>query len=394
MALAGWGAFILWGGVGILLAELLRDGYHVLCHQVPWLARWHNRHHMAYRRDLSLVSLEAYRASQLYHDLAESVLLVLVLTLTAGLARIPGLWVGVVYALAFLGGATQRYVLGTVQTDYNHQPGPLLEPPSVWWVNRTYHWRHHFDNVNAYYSGVFSGVDKLLGTALSLRGRTIAITGASGALGQALSAALIRQGAKVIALTTHPERLAGREEMTVIPWQMGEEAALRERLARVDILVLNHGVNVYGQRTPEAIATAFEVNTFSTVRLMDLFLETVQGPEARARKEIWVNTSEAEVSPAFSPLYELSKRVLGDLVTLKRLDNPCVIRKLVLGPFKSPLNPFGVMTPQAVAGMIVALVKRDVRTIIVTINPLTYLLLPLRELAVTLYFRLCTRPAA
>lgn len=64
---------------------------------------------------------------------------------------------------------------------------------------------------------------------------------------------------------------------------------------------------------------------------MEQFLQTVKSDRDRVRKELWVNTSEAEVNPAFSPLYELSKRTLGDLVTLRRLDSPCIIRKLILG---------------------------------------------------------------
>ena len=105
------------------------------------------------------------------------------------------------------------------------------------------------------------------------------------------------------------------------------------------------------------------------------------------RKEVWVNTSEAEVNPAFSPLYELSKRAVGELVTLRRLDAPCVVRKLILGPFKSKLNPVGVMSPEWVAKQIVNLAKRDVRNIIVTINPLTFILLPIKEFITASYFR-------
>ena len=106
---------------------------------------------------------------------------------------------------------------------------------------------------------------------------------------------------------------------------------------------------------------------------------------------MWVNTSEAEVNPAFSPLYELSKRTLGDLVTLRRLDAPCVVRKLILGPFKSNLNPVGVMSAEWVAKQIVNLAQRDIRNIIVTINPITLLLFPIKELLVTSYFKLFTR---
>jgi len=217
---------------------------------------------------------------------------------------------GVFVGASFLYGAWLRYFLGRVETDYTHRPGALEVITSVWWVNRTYNWRHHFDDVNAYYSGVFPLVDKILGTALSLKGKTVALTGASGSLGQALTTELVAKNAKVIALTTSPEKVVERPKVTAIVWKSGKEEELLEHLQKVDILIINHGVNVYGSRTFEDIDKSFEVNTFSAVRLMDLFLATVNGGNAKATKEIWINTAEAEVYPALSPLYELSKRAL------------------------------------------------------------------------------------
>jgi hypothetical protein len=84
---------------------------------------------------------------------------------------------------------------------------------------------------------------------------------------------------------------------------------------------------------------------------------------------------------------------MGDLVTLRRLDAPCVVRKVILGPFKSSLNPIGVMSADWIAWAVIALAKRNVRNIIVTINPLTYLLFPLKELSQGIYFRLFTHGA-
>jgi sterol desaturase/sphingolipid hydroxylase (fatty acid hydroxylase superfamily) len=383
--------FVSWGVFSLLLAEILRDSYHALCHQVTWLAKWHNKHHMAYRRDLSIVSLKAYQDSQLYHDILESSLLLVILIVVALVVHQIGLWLGVAYACTFLFGASLRYFQGKIDTDYNHLPGPLTTIPSIWWVNRSYHWRHHFDDVNAYYSGVFSLVDKILGTGLSLKGKTVALTGASGTLGQALAAELLKHNAKVVALTTNPEKLPEQAGVKVVPWQLGNEADLRNSLEKIDILIINHGINVYASRTPEAIKSSYEVNTFSALRLMDIFLTTMTGPQAKATKEIWVNTSEAEVSPALSPLYELSKRALGDVVTLKRLDGDCVIRKLILGPFKSQLNPYGVMSAEQVARAILFLARRDFRNIIVTINPLTYVLFPLKEASTWLYYRIFSK---
>ena len=385
--------FAAWGVFSLLLAEFLRDVYHVLCHQVKWLAKWHNKHHQVYRRDLSIVSVQAYQDSQLYHDVFESILLVAALTIMALVVQQMGLWLGVIYGCTFLYGASVRYISGKIDTDYNHLPGPLQIIPSVWWVNRTYHWRHHFDDVNAYYSGVFPLVDKILGTGLSLKGKTVGLTGASGSLGQALAAELLKHNAKVVALTTNAEKLAPQTNFKVLSWELGNEAQLKDSLEKIDILIINHGINVYNSRTPQAIASSYEVNTFSALRLMDIFLTTVTGPQAKATKEIWVNTSEAEVSPALSPLYELSKRTLGNLVTLKRLDGNCVIRKLILGPFKSQLNPYGVMSAKQVARGILFLARRDYRNIIVTINPLTYVFFPIKEASTWLYYRIFSKTA-
>lgn len=232
-------------------------------------------------------------------------------------------------------------------------------------------------------------LNRLLGTAISLENKTIAVTGASGTLGRALLTVLQQQGAQPIALTTSPEATFP-EGIRVLSWQLGAEAELKAALQTVDILVINHGINVQGDRTPDAIAASLQVNALSVLRLMDTFITagTTAAPPSIQQREIWVNTSEAEVSPAFSPLYEISKRLIGDLIALKRPDSPYIIRKLILGPFKSNLNPIGILSADWVARQIIALIKRDMRLVIVTVNPLTYLLLPLKEATQSLYFRL------
>ncbi len=239
-------------------------------------------------------------------------------------------------------------------------------------------------------------IDRLLGTAVSLKGKRVAVTGASGTLGKALLKQLYIAGAKPIALSSSDSTIvldlpSGQVNLETVNWKVGQENQLQDLLSKVDILVLNHGVNVHKARDAEAIEKSFQINSFSQWRLMELFLSTIKTNRDIACKELWVNTSEAEVSPAMSPLYELSKRTIGDLVTLRRLDAPCVVRKLILGPFKSELNPVGVMSAPWVASAIVKLVRRDFRDVVVTINPLTYLLFPIREFLVSNYFRLTTR---
>jgi hypothetical protein len=372
--------------LSVILAEVWRDIYHLAGHYWKPLQPWHNLHHRLFTPDLEVTDWELYHRSELLNDVPEAVFMVGMSLLCASLAlsyHLTGAWVGVGYGAIFLCTSLARSQGKLLSTDLTHTPGEFTAPPSPWLVNRTYHWRHHFDNGKAYFSGTISLMDKLLGTALSLKGKTVAVTGASGTMGQALIKELTRQGAQVIPLTTQP---AGG-----VQWQLGAEAEHKQLLKSVDILILNHGVNVYGARDPVAIAHSYEVNAYSVWRWMELFFSTVETNRERALKEVWVNTSEAEVSPAFSPLYELSKRWIGDIITLRRLDAPCIVRKIILGPFKSQLNPYGVMSASWVAWAIVALAKRDWRDIIVTINPFTYIFFPLKELSRSLYFRLFTK---
>ncbi|GAP98579.1 bifunctional sterol desaturase/short chain dehydrogenase [Leptolyngbya sp. NIES-2104] len=383
----------LLGISAIVLAELIRDAYHLAGHYWQPLRKFHNLHHKAYRPDLTIANLETYQRAQLYNDVPEAMAMFSATTLMAGLTQMPGFWLGSLYSLVFLIPALARSQGLLLQTDVTHKQGDLVDLPKPWIVNRTYHWRHHFDEPNAYFCGHFTIVDKMLGTSLSLKDKTVAITGASGALGQALVAELTKQGARVVALTTRDDAQFG-SKVEVLQWRIGAEEELRSRLQKVDIFILNHGVNVYGDRSPEAIQKSYEVNTFSTWKLAELFLETVTESSHKALKELWINTSEAEVNPAFSPLYELSKRTLGDLITMRRLDAPCIIRKLILGPFKSQLNPYGVMSAPGVAWAIVSLARRDFRDIIVTINPITYALFPIKEALQSLYFRMFTRSSS
>lgn len=400
-------AMTAWGLGSVLWAEVVRDFYHLLAHYWTPLYRLHVWHHRVFRPDLTAVSDTIYREAHWRNDVPEALVMLLLGLLLWGVAYTfapEQHWaalLGCLYTLSFLLSAIARgsgIKWAEELTDVTHRPGQFLTPPSRWFVNRTYHWRHHFDNQKAYYCGTLTLVDQLMGTALSLKGKTVAVTGASGTLGRALLATLHERGAKVMALTSREQSVSLTVKGESLPiktitWQVGQESDLAAILETVDILILNHGINVHGERTADAIAQSYEINTFSSWRLMELFFSTVRTNQEMATKEVWVNTSEAEASPAFSPLYELSKRALGDLVTLRRLDAPCVVRKLILGPFKSNLNPIGVMSGDWVAKQIVNLAVRDVRNIIVTINPLTFVTFPLKQFFVGLYFKLFSRRA-
>jgi nucleoside-diphosphate-sugar epimerase len=245
-------------------------------------------------------------------------------------------------------------------------------------------------------------------------GPCVAITGAGGSLGQALLRHWHRRGARLVALSSSevPLRIDDGQG-TLLPlrqvrWRVGQEEELAPLLAEVDVLVVNHGLNRHGARDAKAVLEALEVNALSGWRLLELFATVAaaragsgEGRPPRHRPEIWINTSEAEIQPAVSPLYEISKRLLGQLLSLRALDladgagGPLRLRRLVLGPFRSELNPIGVMGADWVASQIMRqAVDWDCGLVIVTPNPLTYVLMPLATLGRWAYFRLTTRSAA
>ena len=71
-----------------------------------------------------------------------------------------------------------------------------------------------------------------------------------------------------------------------------------------------HGINPKEGFTSNNLNKALEVNALSTWRLIELFERIALHQNSSGMpKEIWVNTSEAEIQPALNPSYEISKRL-------------------------------------------------------------------------------------
>ncbi len=227
----------------------------------------------------------------------------------------------------------------------------------------------------------------------------IAITGANGSLGRSLIEELKAQGAYVVGLTHNKknnEKSFRKRPNEWIYWSCGKEEILSKSLANIDILILNHGFNPKGMIDSNEINKAIEINSLSHWRLIEIFEDLAISNNDLNKftsKEIWVNTSEAEIQIAFSPAYEITKRLIGELVSLKKSKllmekrSQFIIRKLILGPFKSKLNPQGILSPEFVAKKIIQKAEKDDYLIIVSPNPITYLLMPVVELIRILYSR-------
>ena len=214
--------------------------------------------------------------------------------------------------------------------------------------------------------------------------KTVGITGASGALGKELTKLFRQKGYKVIGFTHGKTDSAVNLESPNewIKWECGKESKLKEYLKKIDILILNHGIYNLSRENAN-YENSIEINALSKFKFLDLFEDIAQTNESFIKKEIWINTSEAEILPALNPSYEISKSLIGQLVSFKKNlqgknnKKKLIIKKIILGPFKSKLNPIGIMSPKFVSKKIYDLANSKNYLIIISPNPLTYLLFPL-----------------
>jgi len=228
--------------------------------------------------------------------------------------------------------------------------------------------------------------------------KTIGITGASGALGKELTKLFRQKGYKVIGFT-HSKRdyeinLQSPNEW--IEWKCGKESTLKKHLKRIDILILNHGIYDLS-RANSNYENSIEINALSKFKFLNLYEDIALTNESLFKKEIWINTSEAEIMPALNPSYEISKSLIGQLVSFKKnlmsedIKKKLIIRKIILGPFKSELNPIGIMSPKFVSKKIYDFAKSKNYLIIISPNPLTYLIFPLKEFWNFLYCQIISK---
>lgn len=225
--------------------------------------------------------------------------------------------------------------------------------------------------------------------------KTVGITGATGTLGKELTKLFRQKGYKVIGFT-HSEtdseiNLESPNEW--IKWECGKEALLKKYLKNIDILILNHGIYNLSRENSN-YENSIEINALSKFKFLNIFEDIALTNDSNIKKEIWINTSEAEILPALNPSYEISKTLIGQLISFKKnllnkdMKNKLIIKKIILGPFKSELNPIGIMNPKFVSKKIFDLSNSKNYLIIISPNPLSYLLFPLKEFFNFLYCKI------
>ena len=224
---------------------------------------------------------------------------------------------------------------------------------------------------------------------------TIGITGASGALGKELTKIFRKKGYEVVGFTHSDNNFEvnNYSPNKWIKWQCGKEFLLVEELKKIDILILNHGI--YDVNTKNLnYENSIEINALSKLKFLTLFEEIAKKNTSSIAKEIWINTSEAEILPALNPSYEISKSLIGQIVSFKKnlldetVKKKLKIKKIILGPFESELNPIGIMSPEFVSNIIYCFTNLNIFLIIISPNPLSYILFPIKELYYFLYCKI------
>ena len=338
--------------ITFVCVEVCRDIFHTLGHTWRGLTPHHAWHHAAYKRDF-IKRWGSYFPSLWHNDMPESIMMVIVATgfclvahaWPALSATLPGCLFILLRTLKELGIKILRIlkVKQAIETDETHKNVHLTEPPAQWRVNLSYHYRHHFDDPYAYLSGTITLLDKLMKTALSLKGRTITFDSYLGDLDAPLRQQLAQAGAVVTAAETPID------------------------VEATSILVLD-------------AACLPEICPQSTIQQMEQFLATVQTNRDITTKEIWLMVSDAESAIAWASLDQLYQRYLADWITRRRLDAPCILRKIVVGR-QRPL------TAQT-ARKIVTAVQRDMRNIVVGSSFWITASQPIKEWIVATFFRL------
>ena len=225
--------------------------------------------------------------------------------------------------------------------------------------------------------------------------KTVGITGASGALGRELTKLFRTEGYRVVGFThskTDSEMdLESPNEW--IKWECGKESLLEKHLKKIDILILNHGIYNLSRENSN-YENSIEINALSKFKFLNLFEDIALKNKSYIKKEIWINTSEAEILPALNPSYEISKSLIGKLISFKKnllhkdTKKKLIIKKIILGPFKSELNPLGILSPKFVSKKIYESAKSKNYLIIISPNPLTYILFPIKEFFNFLYCKI------
>jgi monoglucosyldiacylglycerol epimerase len=237
--------------------------------------------------------------------------------------------------------------------DHNHIPFPIIPVArGTLLVRAPYHAMHHIYS-DSYLSSYMTLFDRLMGTACQVRGRRVALTGASGSFGSAIKNLLEHAGAIVV-----PLRFG-------IDWNYGDYSGTDTVLESTDILVLAHGAK--GEQ-------AMQANCDSFLALTDQFKGLTRNRQVPA--EVWAIGSEIECHPAFGDAglrsYARSKRAFARAAARLMQERDLLYRHIVPSASCSRMGP-GLMTGRMAAAVAFWLIRRGFLYVPVTYTGIAFL---------------------
>jgi hypothetical protein len=230
--------------------------------------------------------------------------------------------------------------------DANHVAFDMLPAPgSSLMVGPRYHAMHHV-YPDAFYGSVVPLLDKVFGTAMSLQGRRVALSGAGGAFGSALRPLLERAGAQVRGLKYG------------VDYTYQDYSGLDGALGEADVLILAHG----SKRD-----AAMQANCDSFVAIIERFLSLHRND--RVPVEVWGVGSEIEFHPAWGnadlQVYLESKRAFAKHAHAYYREDRFIYRHICPAAFKSRMG-WAPLSAGAAAAMTMFLIRRGFRYVPVT----------------------------
>ena len=228
-----------------VVATFVFDAIHFSLHlclksRYRWLrrlARPHEAHHAFFDRRLRYHEKVAV-PNLVHHVIPEYATQMVVCGLALlALQPVPVIVVMSIFTAIFAGAMVLH------GKDHNHIPFPIVPVArGTLFVRAPYHAMHHIypDSYLSSYTTLFDG---LMGTACQVKGRRVALTGASGSFGSAIKDLLERAGASVV-----PLRFG-------VDWNYEDYSGTDAVLQSADILVLAHGAK--GEQAMQANCDSF-----------------------------------------------------------------------------------------------------------------------------------------
>jgi hypothetical protein len=243
--------------------------------------------------------------------------------------------------------------------DSNHIAFDTVPKDHSWlFVGPEYHALHHV-HPERYMGSMVKVFDWVAGTAYSLRGKRVILTGGSGAFGCAIEKQLLSEGAKDI------KKLHFGKD-----WTHHDVSGVSHFLEKSDILILAHGTK--GR-------DAMDANCKSTMRLIELFLRRKAIDNTRQAKtvpEIWYVGSEIEIHPAWGnpemQRYSASKRAFLPYARALYDDPRVIYRHIVPAAFESPMGK-AIVSPDWAAHVALWWIRRGAYYVPVTYTGLAFL---------------------